>query len=51
VVGTYGFLARQVAEGKMSLKEGNKLLRRMIDAGFRSHSDNLQEEVERHKSH
>jgi predicted nucleic acid-binding protein len=47
VAGTYGILARQVAEGKMSLEEGNKLLRRMIEAGFRSHSDDLREEVER----
>lgn len=49
VVGTYGILARQVSEGKMSLEEGNKLLRRMIEAGFRSHSDDLREEVERLK--
>ncbi len=47
VVGTYGILARQVAEGKMSLEEGNGLLRRMIEAGFRSHSDDLREQVER----
>ena len=50
VVGTYGILARQVAEGHMSLKEGNELLRRMIHAGFRSHSSYLREEVERLKS-
>lgn len=47
VVGTYGILARQVAEAKMGLEEGNGLLRRMIEAGFRSHSDDLREEVER----
>ncbi len=47
VVGTYGILARQVAEGKMGLEEGNGLLRRMIVAGFRSHSDDLREEVQR----
>lgn len=47
VVGTYGVLARHVAEGRLSLEEGNRLLRRMIDEGFRSHSDNLREEVER----
>lgn len=47
VVGTYGILARQVAEAKLGLEEGNRLLRRMIEAGFRSHSDNLREEVER----
>ena len=47
VVGTYGILARQVAEGKMSLEEGNGLLRRMIADGFRSHSDDLREQVER----
>lgn len=50
VVGTYGILARHVAERKISLEEGNELLRRMIDAGFRSHSDDLQVEVERLKS-
>lgn len=33
VLGTYGILARHVAEGKMSLEEGNGLLRRMIDFG------------------
>ena len=47
VVGTYGILARQVAEAKMGLEEGNGLLRRIIEAGFRSHSDDLREEVER----
>jgi predicted nucleic acid-binding protein len=47
VVGTYGILAREVAEGKMGLADGNGLLRRMIEAGFRSHSDNLREEVQR----
>ena len=31
VVGTYGVLARQVAEGRMDLEEGNTLLRRMIE--------------------
>jgi len=50
VVGTYGVLARQVAEGGMSLEEGNALLRRMISSGFRSHSDDLREESERLKS-
>lgn len=50
VVGTYGILARQVAEGKMGLEEGNGLLRRMIEAGFRSHSDDLRAEVERLES-
>jgi predicted nucleic acid-binding protein len=47
VVGTYGILARQVAEGKMRLEEGNELLQRMMDRGFRSHSDDLRDEVER----
>jgi predicted nucleic acid-binding protein len=50
VVGTYGILARQVAEGRMSLEEGNSLLRRMIASGFRSHSDDLREESERLRS-
>jgi len=50
VVGTYGILAREVAEGKMSLEEGNGLLRRMIASGFRSHSDDLREESERLRS-
>lgn len=50
VVGTYGVLARQVAEGGMSLEEGNALLGRMISSGFRSHSDNLREESERLRS-
>jgi predicted nucleic acid-binding protein len=50
VVGTYGVLAREVAEGKMSLEEGNALLRRMIASGFRSHSDDLREESERLRS-
>ncbi len=50
VVGTYGVLARQVAEGRMDLKEGNALLRRMIASGFRSHSDDLREESERLES-
>jgi hypothetical protein len=36
-----------VTEGKVGLEEGNGLLRRMIEAGFRSHSDDLREEVER----
>lgn len=49
VVGTYGILARHVAEGKMSLEEGNALLGRMIASGFRSHSDDLREESERLK--
>lgn len=47
VVGTYGILVREVAEGRMSLEEGNALLRRMIASGFRSHSDDLRAEVER----
>ena len=47
VVGTYGILAREVAEGKMGLDEGNGLLRRMIERGFRTHSDDLRVEVER----
>ena len=46
VVGTYGVLARQVVEGRMDLEEGNKLLRRMIERGFRTHSDDLRAEVE-----
>ncbi len=46
VVGTYGVLARQVAEGRMDLEEGNTLLRRMIERGFRTHSDDLRAEVE-----
>lgn len=41
VVGTNGVLARHVAEGRLSLKEGNRLLRRMMDEGFRSHSGDL----------
>lgn len=47
IVGTYGILARQVAEEKMQLSEGNALLGAMIDAGFRSHSDDLGPEVSR----
>jgi hypothetical protein len=47
VVGTYGVLARWVAEDRMDLKEGNALLRRMIAFGFRSHSDDLREETSR----
>ncbi len=47
LVGTYGILAREVAEGKMGLAEGNGLLRRMIERGFRTHSDDLRDEVER----
>ncbi len=47
VVGTYGILAREVAEGRMELKEGNELLRRMIERGFRTHSDDLRDEVQR----
>ena len=47
VVGTYGILAREVAEGGMSLEEGNELLRRMVEQGFRTHSDDLRAEVER----
>jgi predicted nucleic acid-binding protein len=50
VVGTYGILAREVAESRMSLEEGNALLRQMIAAGFRSHSDDLRKESERLKS-
>lgn len=50
VVGTYGILARQVAEDRMGLDEGNDLLRRMIVAGFRSHSDDLREQSEKLKS-
>lgn len=46
VVGTYGVLARQVVEGRMDLEEGNTLLRRMIERGFRTHSDDLRAEVE-----
>lgn len=46
VVGTYGVLARQVAEGRMELEEGNTLLRRMIEHGFRTHSYDLRAEVE-----
>lgn len=47
MVGTYGILAREVAEGKMGLAEGNELLRLMVDRGFRTHSDDLRVEVER----
>lgn len=47
MVGTYGILAREVAEGKMTLDEGNGLLRRMVGQGFRTHSDDLRAEVER----
>jgi predicted nucleic acid-binding protein len=47
VVGTYGILSRHVAEGHMSLEEGNGLLRLMMESGFRSHSGDLQDEVER----
>jgi predicted nucleic acid-binding protein len=47
VVGTYGILAREVAEGKMDLEEGDGLLRRMMEHGFRTHSDDLRSEVER----
>lgn len=47
VVGTYGVLAHQVAEGRMSLDEGNGLLERVIERGFRTHSDDLRAEVER----
>ena len=47
VVGTYGILARHVVDGALSLDEGNELLRRMIEAGFRSHSDDLTGEVGR----
>lgn len=47
VVGTYGILAREVAEGKMSLEAGNELLRRMMERGFRTQSDDLRSEVER----
>lgn len=50
VVGTYGILARHVAEGKIGLEEGNALLMEMIGAGFRSHSDDLRDEVERLRS-
>ena len=50
VVGTYGVLARHVAEDRLSLEEGNRLLRAMIDEGFRSHSDDLNTEVERLRS-
>jgi predicted nucleic acid-binding protein len=50
VVGTYGVLARHVAECRLSLKEGNRILREMIDKGFRSHSNDLSTEVERLKS-
>lgn len=45
VVGTYGVLAREVAEGRMDLEEGNELLRRMVREGFRTHSDDLRGEV------
>lgn len=47
VVGTYGILAREVAEGRIGLDEGNGLLRRMIERGFRTHSNDLRAEVER----
>ena len=45
VVGTYGILARHVADGALSLGEGNGVLQRMIEAGFRSHSGDLRDEV------
>lgn len=47
VVGTYGILARHVADGALGLGEGNGVLRRMIEAGFRSHSEDLRDEVDR----
>lgn len=47
VVGTYGILAREVAEGRMDLEEGNELLRRMVGEGFRTHSNDLRDEVQR----
>ncbi len=47
VAGTYGILAREMAEGRMSLEEGNELLRRMVEQGFRTHSDDLRAEVEK----
>jgi quercetin dioxygenase-like cupin family protein len=40
-------LVFEVAEGKMTLDEGNGLLRRMVGQGFRTHSDDLRAEVER----
>lgn len=46
IVGTYGILAREVSESRMSLEEGNELLRRMVEQGFRTHSDDLRAEVE-----
>ena len=46
VVGTYGVLAREVTEGRMSLDEGNRLLRRMVEQGFRTHSDDLRAGIE-----
>lgn len=49
VVGTYGVLARHVADGRLSLDEGNGVLRQMIEAGFRSHSEDLRNEVDRLK--
>ena len=47
VAGTYGILAREMAVGRMSLEEGNELLRRMVEQGFRTHSDDLRAEVEK----
>lgn len=49
VVGTYGILARHVADGALGLDEGNGVLRRMIEAGFRSHSEDLGDEVDKLK--
>lgn len=47
MVGTHGILGREVAEGRMGLDEGNELLRRMMERGSRTYSDNLRAEVER----
>jgi predicted nucleic acid-binding protein len=41
VTGTLGILARAVGEDIISLREGNRLLARMIEAGYRSPVDRL----------
>ncbi len=41
VTGTLGILARAVEQGRISLEEGNRLLARMIEAGYRSPVERL----------
>jgi predicted nucleic acid-binding protein len=41
VTGTLGILAQVVDEGMISIEEGNRLLARMIEAGYRSPVDRL----------